>query len=1037
MSPPRIILGLGTGRCGTRSLANLLNRQPRTRITHEEPPRLPWNVKDRDAICRRLDRMQQTRQGEVIGDVASYFLPYAERAIEYSPSIRLVCLKRPRDEVVQSFMSWLDSVHPLPTNHWARVPATGVYHHPVWSRIFPQYDIQDREEGIGRYWDEYSERAESLEKQFPDNFRIFDWRTALTTQAGQHAMFDFCGYRAGEHVIDLRIHENKGQSAPVREAPGHKSDYPCDPGRCIVLVAYSAPVAPRCVESLQELERRGYCVRLQRIQDSPDLARNQMVSVALHTGYTETLWIDPSLEFAPDDVERMRRMGLPIVCGLHPTQSRQTLAPAPATGATSGNEASLLELQFAAAGLLFVRREVYERMQCDLDLPLCNEATFAPAVSFFQPIIGEFAGGPTYLPGEWAFCERARRCGFRVMADSRIILRSDLPTAAVVEQAEPLPLTHASTERDSATDEPLNGSNSAAAEPATAGAQPSLSPPSIAKGLASLVGRWPRAQSTSDEEPVFVLSAGWRSGSTLLQRALLSHCLVWGEPFGHSGILERLADPLRAFTGGWPEPHFIYDRQPIETLTEKFVANLYPPPVNLLKAYLDWFDGLFARPARAAGKARWGIKEVRLSADHATFLKWLYPQAKFLFLIRNPYDAFRSFAARRDKGWSWFHRWPEQPVTPEFFGRHWNDLASSFLAAGKALDGLVIRYEDLNADTWQQISDYVGFELSQAAISSNPKDGGPPPLQSLSATDIEPLRAAVEPLAGELGYGAAWRGASEHSSMQQSPAHPAPLTHSSTHRSISSQPPPNHAAAPARASSFTPCPPEKCSIVVPVADRVEPSCEASLRELERRGYRVSRAYGYKQIDLARCQMASDALASGCEETFWIDADTGFHPDMVERVRSHDEPIVCGIYPKKSKRELAIHAMAGMPDIVFGQGGGLIEILYAPTGFLLVRRSVYEKIKQQLNLPVCRADTGRMLVPYYSPLVRPDGDGWWYLADDFAFCERARQCGYKIMADTTVRLFHIGNYHYGWEDAGRTVPRFGRFKFHLADAVRKE
>jgi hypothetical protein len=42
-----------------------------------------------------------------------------------------------------------------------------------------------------------------------------------------------------------------------------------------------------------------------------------------------------------------------------------------------------------------------------------------------------------------------------------------------------------------------------------------------------------------------------------------------------------------------------------------------------------------------------------------------------------------------------------------------------------------------------------------------------------------------------------------------------------------------------------------------------------------------------------------------------------------------------------------------------------------------------------------------------------------------------------MADTTVRLFHIGNYHYGWEDAGRTVPRYGRFKFHLADAVPKE
>src|SRR3954454_6805561 len=81
---------------------------------------------------------------------------------------------------------------------------------------------------------------------------------------------------------------------------------------------------------------------------------------------------------------------------------------------------------------------------------------------------------------------------------------------------------------------------------------------SIAAGLAALARRWPDARSESGEEPVFVLAAGWRSGSTLLQRALLSHCFVWGEPFGHAGLLERMADPLRTVNKGWPEPHFMY-----------------------------------------------------------------------------------------------------------------------------------------------------------------------------------------------------------------------------------------------------------------------------------------------------------------------------------------------------------------------------------------------------------------------------------------------------------------------------------------------
>jgi len=223
---------------------------------------------------------------------------------------------------------------------------------------------------------------------------------------------------------------------------------------------------------------------------------------------------------------------------------------------------------------------------------------------------------------------------------------------------------------------------------------------------------------------------------------------------------------------------------------------------------------------------------------------------------------------------------------------------------------------------------------------------------------------------------------------------------------------------------------------VPVADHIEPTCEASLRELERRGYGVFRVHGYKQIDLARSQMASDALAAGYEETFWIDADTAFHPDVVDRLRSHNLPLVCGIYAKKSKRELAIHALPGTGDIQFGKGGGLLEILYGPTGFLLVRREVYDKMRNRLELPECRADTGRTLVPYYAPLIRADGDGWWYLAEDFSFCERARQCGYKIVADTTVRLLHIGKYFYGWEDAGRKVSRFGSYKFHLSDAKDK-
>ena len=196
-----------------------------------------------------------------------------------------------------------------------------------------------------------------------------------------------------------------------------------------------------------------------------------------------------------------------------------------------------------------------------------------------------------------------------------------------------------------------------------------------------------------------------------------------------------------------------------------------------------------------------------------------------------------------------------------------------------------------------------------------------------------------------------------------------------------------------------------------------PPCERVLEELERRGYDVRRVGGYAAIDQGRNQMATDALLDGYEETMWIDSDVDFHPDSVDRLRSHGLPIVCGIYPQKGKRALASHVMPGTPKVVFGKDGGLIGILYAGAGFLHVRREVYLAIQKRAAACRCATNVSRAddsVLPLDGPSAE---DGHWYLAEDYAFCQRARPCGFKIMADTTIRLWHIGSHAYGWEDAG--------------------
>jgi hypothetical protein len=227
-----------------------------------------------------------------------------------------------------------------------------------------------------------------------------------------------------------------------------------------------------------------------------------------------------------------------------------------------------------------------------------------------------------------------------------------------------------------------------------------------------------------------------------------------------------------------------------------------------------------------------------------------------------------------------------------------------------------------------------------------------------------------------------------------------------------------------------PLDPRRCVVLVPSGSPIIPDCEVGLRALERRGYQVRRVGGYAAIDQARNQMATDALLEGFEETLWIDSDIGFNPDDVEALRRHDLPIVGGIYPRKGLRKLACHVLPGTPRLVFGKGGGLAEILYAPGGFLLVRREVYLAIQRKLDLPVCNERFGRPTVPYFQPMVRSTDEGPWYLAEDFAFCERARRSGFKVWADTRVRLWHVGAYRYGWEDAGIDRARFDHFQLDL-------
>jgi hypothetical protein len=264
--------------------------------------------------------------------------------------------------------------------------------------------------------------------------------------------------------------------------------------------------------------------------------------------------------------------------------------------------------------------------------------------------------------------------------------------------------------------------------------------------------------------PVFVLASAWRSGSTLAQRLLVStgQVLMWGEPYDHCSLIRRLADSLKPFDDRWPPEPYIVDPNDPPT-AEKWIANAYPDPNHLLGAHRAFFDRLFDDPAHEAGYDRWGLKGVRLDGEHARYIRLIYPDARIVFLHRNPYDAFLSYRLLHDirsHSYWWYHHWPdEQVATSAHFGTIWARLTGSFLDAADDVGGTVIAYEDIvRGNGIDQLEAATGITIDRSTLENRVGGTGQQRGQwddadrFLRPNELAELQATAGRLARSLGY---------------------------------------------------------------------------------------------------------------------------------------------------------------------------------------------------------------------------------------------------------------------------------------------
>ena len=166
--------------------------------------------------------------------------------------------------------------------------------------------------------------------------------------------------------------------------------------------------------------------------------------------------------------------------------------------------------------------------------------------------------------------------------------------------------------------------------------------------------------------PLFLLSRG-RTGTTLLQRLLNTHpaILLLGE---HDGALREIHRAHATLTAPALRRRFEEFRPPLaEMLASRPIprtgewstewTNAFTPE-SLDTAFRGFIAELILPAAmRPPGLRYWGFKEIRYGAPVAEFLHRLYPEARFLVLLRDPVATARSQLAQ---GWWMPDRTPEQ-----------------------------------------------------------------------------------------------------------------------------------------------------------------------------------------------------------------------------------------------------------------------------------------------------------------------------------------------------------------------------------------
>ena len=142
------------------------------------------------------------------------------------------------------------------------------------------------------------------------------------------------------------------------------------------------------------------------------------------------------------------------------------------------------------------------------------------------------------------------------------------------------------------------------------------------------------------------------------------------------------------------------------------------------------------------------------------------------------------------------------------------------------------------------------------------------------------------------------------------------------------------------------------------------------------------------------------LQSGFDRLLFIDADMDYEPEDIGKLWAMDADIAVGIY--RMKKEGSSFAAWVNGELIKDLPDEPLSVDYAGTGFMMIKRGVFAKLMEAHPDWKYEESIGECWAFFQDPVE----DGI-HLSEDYFFCKRAREAGFEVMMDPSVKLGHWG------------------------------